>query len=159
MRGIFFALFTVSWLAVPVAVRATRPAELLRPVLLVGGLGAAAGLTLLIVRPLLPIALGDPAPAAPLLALLALASTAAAALATVLAMAVARDLARPWDATALATVALVAVLLLGRPSAEGVAALVLATVSLALLGSLGRLLHRPQAERTSAAGPPLLARR
>ncbi len=30
VRGIFFALFTVSWLAVPVAVRATRRAELLR---------------------------------------------------------------------------------------------------------------------------------
>jgi hypothetical protein len=158
-RGIFFALFTISWLAVPAAVRATRPQELARPLLLVLALGAAAGLTLLMVRPLLPIALGDPAPAARLLALLAAANTLAAALATVLAMSVARELRRPWDATLGATAALVAALILERPAAEGVAVLVLVAVAAALLLSTGRLLATSRSAATEAAGSPLLIRR
>lgn len=159
VRGIFFALFTVSWLAVPVAVRATRRAELLAPVGLVLGLGAAAGLTLLVVRPLLPIALGDPAPSAPLLALLAAATALAAALATVLAMAVAREQPQAWAATAVACVALIAVLVVQRPSAEGVATLVLLAVAGALVSSAGRLLRLPSAHRSPSTGAALLARR
>lgn len=158
-RGLFFALFTISWLAVPGAVRATRRAELARPVLLVIALGAAAGLSLLGVRPLLPIALGDPAPGARLLALLVGASTLAAALATVLAMSVARGARRPWDATLLAALALALALGISRPSADGVAILVLAAVSTALLLSAGRLLAIPRSSSARPAGAPLLLRR
>ncbi len=159
VRGIFFALFTISWLAVPAAVHATQRRQLLTPVLLVLALGAAAGLTLLIVRPLLPIALGDPAPAAPLLALLAAATALASALATVLAMAVARELRQPWVATGIAAASLAAALLSARPSAEGVAQLVLIAVGAAFALTLARLLQLRDPQRSPAAGAPLLARR
>lgn len=158
-RGIFFALFTISWLAVPGAVRATDRGALARPVLIVVALGAAAGLTLLGVRPLLPIALGDPAPAARLLALLAAANTLAAALATVLAMAVARRAARPWLPTVIATTALSAALIAVRPPAEGVGVLVLSAIALAFVLSAGRLLAAPGASVERSADAALLRRR
>jgi glycosyltransferase involved in cell wall biosynthesis len=157
-RGTFFALFAVSWLAVPTAAQATSLGALLRPVAVVLGLGAAAGLTLLGVRPLLSIALGDPAPPAGLLATLTAAMTLAAALATVLAMAVARDARRPWAPTAVVVVGLASSLLVVDPSPARLATLVLAAIGLAFAGTLG-LLWRTAPRRAAAASPPLLAPR
>ncbi|MBO9531608.1 MAG: hypothetical protein J7513_01385 [Solirubrobacteraceae bacterium] len=140
-RGVFFALFAVSWLAVPTAVRATTTRALLTPLAGVAGLGAAAGLTLLLVRPLLPLALGDPAPAAGLLATLVAAMTVAATLATALAMAVARGMRAPWAPTLLATTGLAAAAAALEPAAEGLAGLVLIAAVAALLATAGGLLR------------------
>lgn len=158
-RGVFFALFAVSWLAVPLATAASRRGQLLAPVGGVLALGAAAGLTLLTVRPLLPIALGDPAPAAGLLATLVAAMTLAAMLATVLAMAVARDAALPWLPTLLATLALAAVVGTTAPAPEQLAGAVLAATAAALAGTLVLLLRTAAVRSARPAPPAVLARR
>jgi hypothetical protein len=158
-RGVFFALFALSWLSVPAAARAARRAQLMVPLAGVLGLGAAAGLTLLLVRPLLPIALGDPAPPADLLATLVAAMTLAAALATALAMAVARDVGAPWWPTLLAAAVLAAALLAVPPTPERTAALVLAATGASLLATTLLVLRSLPGRRLAPAPPPLLARR
>ncbi len=157
-RGVFFALFAVSWLAVPVAARAVRRGQLIVPIGGVLALGAAAGLTLLTVRPLLPIALGDPAPAAGLMATLVAAMAVAAAVATALAMAVAprrHASALPIAASALALVLTIAV---ARPHAAALAGLVLGAATISLVAVVAGLLRTVPAA-VSATSPPLLAQR
>lgn len=152
-RGLFFALFALSWLAVPAAAAAVTRRALLRPMVPVVAVGAAASLTLLLVRPLLPIALGDPAPNAAPLVMLAAAMTAAAALATALAMAVARRVRRPWLPTLASAVALAAVITLWRPEATLLAAGVLAAVTVALAATMAALVA-PVARAVAPGSPP-----
>ncbi|MDQ8046930.1 MAG: hypothetical protein REI11_20160, partial [Patulibacter sp.] len=148
-----------SWLAVPIAARSHRAGQLLAPVGGVLAVGAAAALTLLVVRPLLSIALGDPAPAAGLLLTLTAAMTVAAALATALAMAVARRANAPWAACLAATVGLGIVIATLRPDGPELAAFVLTAQAAALAGTTWSLLRTAESRPAPVQRTPLLARR
>ncbi|MDO9357196.1 MAG: hypothetical protein Q7T55_26100 [Solirubrobacteraceae bacterium] len=157
-KGVFFALFAVSWLAVPIAARARRASQLLVPIGAVLGIGLVATAVLAVARPLLPMILGDAAaPPLELLVLLALAMTVAAALATALAMAVARDAAHPWAPSLFATMMLGIVIVVLEPNATDLAGLVLLAQAVALGGTAFGLLRTIGARALPAAGRPLAA--
>jgi hypothetical protein len=115
-KGVFFALFALSWLAVPGAADAAGRRQLLGPVGLALGLAAAAAALVPVARPAVAAALGRPIATADVLAPLTFATACAAATWTATAMAVARRAIAPWRAPGLAAALLAAGAVVVRPA-------------------------------------------
>lgn len=127
-RWVFGGLLALGWLAVPGARRRARP---LLPALAAVLLGVVGTGVLVVLRPLIGVLLGRPAPDALLLALLGLAMAAAAGTSVCVHLAVTLGAARPWLPLSV-TAAAVAVFAVTRPDPLGLGGAVLAAHAIAL---------------------------
>ena len=143
-KGIFFALFSVSWLAVSVAVNAQTGRQLVTPAAATLGLGLSAAGAVVLARPLLPMILGRGEPPVAVLAPLALAMAVAGTTSVVVSMAVARGARRAWTAPLAAVLALATTALILRPDGPQLALGVLLAQLAALGGGTWALLRSPR---------------
>ncbi len=144
-KGIFFALFAASWLAVSFAINAPTRREVLRPAVATLALGLVGAAAVLAGRPLLPLLFGRGEPPTAVLVPLAIAMACAGTTGVVVAMAVARGARRVWAGPFAASLGLAVVALLFRPDARGLALDVLAAQLVALGCSVWVLLRPPRA--------------
>ncbi|MBV9713837.1 MAG: DUF3367 domain-containing protein [Solirubrobacterales bacterium] len=150
-KGIYFALFALSWVAVASTLRTTSRLRLLAPVAATFAVGLVGAAVLVAARPLLPALLRHGEPALSVLGPLALAMAVAGVTSTVVSMAVARGARRPWAAALLAVLALSAVAMALRPDQAQLADAVLLAQLLALGGGLYALLKSPAGTATGDA--------